>query len=84
MQKISATEFARNLLKALDRMGKSGEGCIVELGQYQAVKLSPVPEGRSAQVVMADLYRVLPDGGGDAWLKDSRTLADEVLDPWVS
>jgi antitoxin (DNA-binding transcriptional repressor) of toxin-antitoxin stability system len=72
VQKVSATEFARNLRKVLDRIGETGEEYIVERGKRPVVKLSPVPEGRTAQEVMADLYRVLPDRVGDEWLEDAR------------
>lgn len=88
MQKVSATEFARNLRKVLDRVGETGEEYIVERGKRPVVKLSPVPEGRTAQQVMADLYRVLPEGAGDQWLEDARRgherLSDELRDPWDS
>ena len=88
MQKVSATEFARNLRQVLDRVAETGEEYIVERGKRPVVKLSPVPEGRSAQEVMSDLYRVLPDRAGDEWLEDARrggaTLSDEVSDPWAS
>ncbi len=88
MQKVSATEFARNLRKVLDRIGETGEEYVVERGKRPVVKLSPVPEGRTAKEVMADLYRVLPDQAGDDWLKDARRgqscLDDEVRDPWAS
>ncbi|MGY6630306.1 MAG: type II toxin-antitoxin system Phd/YefM family antitoxin [Wenzhouxiangella sp.] len=88
MQKVTATEFARNLRKVLDRIGETGEEYVVERGQRPVVKLSPVPEGRTAQEVMADLYRVLPEGAGDAWLQDAQrdesALSDEVRDPWAS
>jgi antitoxin (DNA-binding transcriptional repressor) of toxin-antitoxin stability system len=88
MQKVSATEFARNLRKVLDRISETGEEYIVERGKRPVVKLSPVPEARSAQEVMADLYRVLPDAAGDEWLDDARRgdarLSNEARDPWAS
>jgi antitoxin (DNA-binding transcriptional repressor) of toxin-antitoxin stability system len=88
MRKVSATEFARNLRKVLDRVSETGEEYVVERGKRAVVKVSPVPAGASAREVMSDLYRVLPDSAGDAWLEDAKRgeagLNDELRDPWAS
>ena len=88
MQKITATEFARNLRKVIDRVCETGEEFVVERGRRPVVKVSAVPERQTAQEVLGDLFRVLPDGFGDDWLRDARHgsegLKDDVRDPWAS
>ncbi len=88
MHKITATELARNLRAVLDRVRESGEACIVERGGQPVVQLSPTPGEQSAEQALADLYRTLSPEAAEGWLEDarrgSRTLDDELRDPWAS
>jgi antitoxin (DNA-binding transcriptional repressor) of toxin-antitoxin stability system len=88
MQKITATELARNLRAVLDRVRESGEACIVERGGQPVVQVSPTPGVQSAEQALADLFRALPPEAAEGWLDDARrgadALADEPRDPWAS
>lgn len=88
MQKISATELARNLRAVLDRVRESGESYIVERGGQPVVQVSPTPGEQSAEQAMADLYRTLPPEAAEGWLEDARRgsslLDDEARNPWDS
>ncbi len=88
MQKITATELARNLRAVLDRVRESGEAYIVERGGQPIVQVSPTPGEQNAQQALADLYRTLPPEAAEGWLEDARrggeALDDEPRDPWAS
>ena len=88
MQKITATELARNLRAVLDRVRESGEAYIVERGGQPVVQVSPTPGVQTARQALADLYRSLPPEAAEGWLDDARrggkALDDEPRDPWAS
>jgi antitoxin (DNA-binding transcriptional repressor) of toxin-antitoxin stability system len=88
MQRITATELARNLRAVLDRVRESGEACIVERGGQPVVQVSPTPGQQTAEQALADLYRTLAPEVAEGWLADARrggeTLDDEPRDPWAS
>jgi antitoxin (DNA-binding transcriptional repressor) of toxin-antitoxin stability system len=88
MQKITATELARNLRAVLDRVRESGEPFLVERGGQPVVQVSPTPGHQTAEQALADLYRTLPAEAADGWLEDARrgsdTLDEELRDPWAS
>ena len=88
MQKITATELARNLRAVLDRVRESGEAYIVERGGQPIVQVSPTPGEQTAQQALADLYRTLSPEAAEGWLADagrgSLALDQETHDPWAS
>ena len=88
MEKISATQLARNLRALLDRVSESGEEYLVERGRRAVARIVPTPGEMTAEQAMADLYRTLDEGAGEDWLEDARKeseiLSDELRDPWVS
>jgi len=88
MQKITATELARNLRAVLDRVRESGEAYIVERGGQPVVQVSPTPGEQTAEQALSDLYRTLSPEAAAGWLEDARrgdkALDDELRDPWAS
>ena len=88
MQKITATELARNLRAVMDRVRETGEGYIVERGGQPVVQVSPTPGVQTARQALADLYRLLPPEAAKGWLEDARrggkALDDKPRDPWAS
>jgi len=88
MERITATELARNLRALLDRVSEGHEEYLVERGRRPVARILPTPGEMTAEQAMADLYRTLDEGAGDAWLSDARkgetTLDDELRDPWAS
>jgi antitoxin (DNA-binding transcriptional repressor) of toxin-antitoxin stability system len=88
MQKITATELARNLRAVLDRVRESGEAFLVERGGQPVVQVSPTPGLQTAEQALADLYRTLPPDAAGGWPEDARrggdALDDELRDPWAS
>lgn len=88
MQKITATELARNLRAVIDRVRETGEAYIVERGGQPVAQVSPTPGEQTAAQALADLYRTLPPDAAESWLEDARrgheALADELQDPWAS
>ena len=87
MVEISATEFARNLSRILDRMAHGGGEVIIVRNNHPVAKLSPGAPRMTALEAMADLHRTLGDEEGGAWLRDSRgaeaPLDREMSDPWA-
>ncbi len=87
MTTMTATELARNLKKALDRVAFAGEEILVVRNNQKIARLLPGPATLTALEAMADLYRSLPEDAARDWLADSRMpekLADEMEDPWGS
>lgn len=88
MQKISATELARNLRAVLDQVSERSEDYLVERSGKPVARISPGLGHMSAEQALADLYRVLPDHAAEGWLEDARRgmtgLDDSLRDPWDS
>jgi len=84
---MTATELARNLKKALDRVEFGGEEILVVRNNQKIARLLPGPANMTALEAMADLYRTLPEDAATGWLEESRMpekLAEEMEDPWAS
>lgn len=87
MGTMTATEFAKNLKKALDRLEFSREEIVIIRNNHEIARLIPGSTHMTALEAMADLYRTIPHEAGEKWLEDSRIprkLSDEIRDPWVS
>lgn len=84
---ITATEFAKNIKKTLDRLEFFGEEIIILRNNHKIARLIPGSAHMTALEAMADLYQTLPPEAGQDWLEDSRMpvkLSDELRDPWDS
>jgi len=86
MVTMTATEFARNLSRVLDRLEQGGEEVAVVRNKRVVARLTPGTPGMSAREAFSDLEGMLTSGEGAAWLEDcrraDRPLAEELSDPW--
>lgn len=72
MKTLSATEAARNFSHVLDMLATGEEEfLIVRNKQPVATSVLGVP-AMTALEAFGDIYRILPDKEGAAWLKDLR------------
>ena len=87
MTTMTATDFARNLSRTLDRLEHGGEEVLVMRNGHPVAKLTPGAPQMKTLDAFADLFGVLPDEEGGRWLKDSArsggTVAKELSDPWA-
>ena len=87
MKTLTATEAARNFSKVLDMLEHGSEEIIILRNNHPVAKLVPGAPRRTALEALSDLYRVLPDEEGTAWLRDAsrvdRRLRGQVRDPWA-
>ncbi|MEI6564539.1 MAG: type II toxin-antitoxin system prevent-host-death family antitoxin [bacterium] len=86
MTTISATDFSRNLSRFLDRLEHGGEELIIVRNHHPVARIMPgAPEMRALDA-FSDLFGILPDKEGEAWMKDmqgfDRPAAKELNDPW--
>ncbi len=88
MNKITATELARNFRAMFDKVEFKREELIVIRNNHEVARIIPGPVTMTALEAMADIYRTLPEEAGRDWVKDARAseeeLSSEVRDPWVS
>ncbi|MBW1788149.1 MAG: type II toxin-antitoxin system Phd/YefM family antitoxin [Deltaproteobacteria bacterium] len=87
METMTATEFAKNLKRALDRLEFGREEIIIVRNNHKIARIIPGSPHMTALEAMGDLYRTLPADAAEEWLEDSRlagNLRDEVRDPWDS
>ena len=85
MLSMTATEFARNIKRTLDRIEFGGEEIIIIRNKHPIARILPGSPHLTALDAMADLYQTLQPEAAADWLADSRipgTLADELRDPW--
>jgi len=84
---MTATEFARNLSRVLDRLAHGGEEVTVLRNKRVVARLTPGAPGMTAREAFSDLEGVLPSAEGAAWLEDCRdaehALVEELRDPWA-
>jgi antitoxin (DNA-binding transcriptional repressor) of toxin-antitoxin stability system len=84
---MTATEFAKNIKKTLDRLEFGGEEIIIIRNNHKIARLIPGSPHMTALEAMADLYRTLSPEAAADWLEESRMparLRDELRDPWDS
>lgn len=87
MGTMTATELAKNLKKALNRLEFGGEEIIIIRNNHKIARFLPGSPHMTAIEAMADIYQTLPPDAGKDWLEDSRKtpkLSDEVRNPWDS
>jgi antitoxin (DNA-binding transcriptional repressor) of toxin-antitoxin stability system len=86
MKTLTATELARNLSRILDSLEHGSEEIVIVRNKHAVAKLIPGAPMMTALEAMSDLHRTLPYAEGEAWLRDSRKIADAVddgmSDPW--
>jgi antitoxin (DNA-binding transcriptional repressor) of toxin-antitoxin stability system len=86
MTVLTATQLARNLDRVLDRLEHGGEEVLIVRGDQPLARLLPGTPTVTAHEFLSDLYGVLTDEEGEAWLNDmkgmDRTLDEELHDPW--
>jgi antitoxin (DNA-binding transcriptional repressor) of toxin-antitoxin stability system len=83
---MTATEFAKNLKRALDSVEFGGEEIIIMRNNQKIARLLPGPPHITALEAM-DLYQTLPPDAAEDWLKESRIpakLSEDLRDPWGS
>jgi antitoxin (DNA-binding transcriptional repressor) of toxin-antitoxin stability system len=87
MVTMTATDFARNLSRVLDRLEHGGEEVTVVRNHRAVARLSPGAPGMTAREAFSDLEGLLSEAEGAAWLDDckgaDRPLSEELLDPWA-
>ena len=84
---MTATEFAKNIKKTLDRLEFGGEEIIIIRNNHKIARLIPGSHHLTALEAMADLYQTLPSDAAMDWEKESRMnrkLSEEMRDPWDS
>lgn len=87
MHIMTATDFAKNFKKALDRLEFAGEEIIIVRNNNKIARLIPGSPHMTALEAMADIYQTLPADAAKDWLEESRLssrLSDEIEDPWDS
>ena len=87
MGTMTATEFARNIKKSLDRVEFGGEEIIIVRNTHKIARIIPGSPHLTALEAMADLYQTLAPDAATDWVKDSRIparLSDEMRDSLVS
>ena len=87
MTTMTATEFAKNIKKTLDRLEFGREEIILVRNNHKIARIIPGSPHLTAIEAMADIYRTLVPEAAEGWLEDSRLegkLAAEMRDPWAS
>ncbi len=86
MTVISTSELERNLKAILERLERGGEEVVVVRDDHTVTTMLPGAPGLTAREFLNDLYGILSDAEGEAWLRDmkgfDRTLEEEMRDPW--
>lgn len=84
MEKISATELARNTREILDRVASSGESIAIERNHTLIAQIVPSERTMTAAQALAGLRPTLTAQQGAAWLNDSKEELDNMVrDPWA-
>lgn len=87
MKTLTATETARNFSHVLDMLEHGQEEVIILRNNHPVATMIPGAPRLSALEALSDLYGVLDDREGEAWIKDmkefDRPLKREMHDPWA-
>lgn len=87
MTQMTATEFAKNIKKTLDRLEFGREEIILVRNNHKIARIIPGSPHLTALEAMADIYQTLTPEAARDWLDESRIegkLASEMRDPWAS
>jgi antitoxin (DNA-binding transcriptional repressor) of toxin-antitoxin stability system len=88
MTTMTVTDFARSLRTVFDRLEHGGEEIVLTRRNHAVAKLIPGAPAMKALDVFADLYGIIPEEEGAAWLRDSSVIertsgSGELRDPWA-
>ena len=85
MTSITATDMGRNLSRVLDRLEFAGEEMTIVRNQHVIGRILPGAPRMSAREALSELFGLLTDAEGVAWIKTSRMLkaSGRVRDPWA-
>lgn len=84
MEKVSATELARNTREILDRVIGLGETIAIERNNTLIAQILPAQRTMTAEQALAGLKPTLTSRQAGNWLRDSKeNLDDTVRDPWA-
>ena len=87
MTTMTASDFARNISRVLDRMEHGGKEIVIVRNHRPVARLFPGASEVKALDAFSDLFGVLPEKEGEAWLSDmksfDRPLSKELKDPWA-
>ena len=72
MKTLTAAELARNLSRVLDRLEHDGEEMIIVRDNRPIGRLVPTTIGMTVDEAFGDLYGILSDEEGEAWLRDMK------------
>jgi antitoxin (DNA-binding transcriptional repressor) of toxin-antitoxin stability system len=87
MTTMTATEFAKNIKKTLDRLEFGREEIVLVRNNHKIARIIPGSPHLTAIEAMADIYRTLSPEAAKGWLDDSRLrgkLDSEMKDPWAT
>ena len=88
MRTMTATEAARNFSRLLDLLEHGSEEIVITRNKHAIAKMIPGAPQMSALEAMADLFGILEDEEGAAWLEDiakmDEDLKEGLVDPWQS
>lgn len=84
---MTATEASRGFSRLLDRLEHGGEEVVIIRNNHPVARLVPGVARMTALEALGDLYSILDDTEGGAWLNDARSdtklIAAERRDPWA-
>jgi len=87
MVEMTATEFARNLSRALDRLERGGDEVVITRNGHPVARLAPGAPRMTALEAFSDIYGILSASEGAAWAKDMRGMDQgrkgRFTDPWA-
>lgn len=87
MKILTATEVSRNFSRVLDELERGEGEIIVMRGKHPVARMIPGSRRLTALETLADLYHILHDAEGEAWLRDTakadRPAGKEMRDPWA-
>lgn len=87
MTTMTVTHFARHLSQVFDRLEHGGENIVLVRRNHTVAKLVPGTATMKALDAFSDLYGIIPEDEGAAWIEDASNtdhLSDsrELNDPW--
>ncbi len=87
MTTMTATDCSRNFSSVLDKLEFGKEPIEIVRNKHVVARMIPGVSVMSAKEAMGDLFNILSDEEGEAWLKDCQSadhsLAEEMRDPWA-
>ncbi len=83
MQKVSATDLARNTREILDRVASRGETMAIERNNVTIATITPPQHAMTASQALSGFQIMLTPKQAADWQKDSKGDFDQAIaDPW--